>query len=275
MKEMQIRCALAALLWASCAFAQATDDPVLTHAKSEVEKARTMVEAGVLPRNQLQKAEADLADAEDASILRRTLYGQDLTPEQAGDMLAAVERRLDRRKQAAANAHALVAAGAASPQSLAALEQDVQSAQKEYELAEARAQLVHELADMAKVEEAFETHLAEAPDSAHEIAEHYEGDAQFSPTTLSNIEKAYATKFGRPLPISALGETAVHRALGFDHRGRVDVAIRPDQTEGVWLREYLIDHRIPFYAFRQAVPGKATGAHFHLGPGSTRLKLGG
>ena len=72
-----------------------------------------------------------------------------------------------------------------------------------------------------------------------------------------------------------MGETAVHRSLGFDHRGRVDVAISPDQPEGVWLRHYLTDNHIPYFAFRQAVPGKATGAHIHMGPMSTRLKLGG
>ncbi len=272
---MQFRLAVAALACGLCIFAQTPDDPLLSHAKSEVEKVRTMVESGVLPRNQLQKAEADLADAHDANLLRHTLYGQDLTVEQAGEMVAAAQRRLDRRKQAISNAEALVSAGAASQQSLEALEQDVASSKKEFELAESRAKLVSELADMAKTEATFETRLSEAPDTAHEIAEHYEGDAQFSPTTLSNIERAYALKFGKALPISAMGETAVHRALGFDHRGRVDVAVSPDQTEGVWLKDYLIEHRIPFYAFRQAVPGKATGAHFHLGPGSTRLKLGG
>jgi len=55
----------------------------------------------------------------------------------------------------------------------------------------------------------------------------------------------------------------------------VDVAIHPDTTEGVWLRQYLTTNGIPFLAFRQAVPGKATGAHIHLGPMSTRLKVGG
>jgi hypothetical protein len=71
-----------------------------------------------------------------------------------------------------------------------------------------------------------------------------------------------------------MGQTAVHRALGFDHRGRVDVALNPDQPEGVWLRRYLTENRIPFFAFRHAVAGKATGAHIHLGPMSTRLGVG-
>jgi hypothetical protein len=275
MKEMQSRFAVAAVVCGLCVYAQTPDDPVLSHARAEVERVRTMVESGVLPRNQLLKAEGELADAADANLLRHTLYGQDLTVEQAGEMLAAAQRRVDRRTQAVADDQALVAAGAASKQSLEALEQDVASAQKEYELAESRAHLVNELADMGKNEVAFEARLSETPETAHEIAEHYEGDGEFSPSTLGKVETAFAAKFGKVLPISALGETAVHRALGFDHRGRVDVAIHPDQPEGVWLHEYLIDHHIPFYAFRQAVPGKATGAHFHLGPGSTRLKLGG
>ena len=38
---------------------------------------------------------------------------------------------------------------------------------------------------------------------------------------------------------------------------------------------YLLDRHIPYFAFRQAVPGKATGAHIHIGPMSTRFKLGG
>jgi hypothetical protein len=78
-------------------------------------------------------------------------------------------------------------------------------------------------------------------------------------------------KFARPLPISADGETAVHRALGFDHRGRVDVAVNPDQPEGQWLMRYLQSKRIPYFAFRAAVPHKATGAHIHVGPQSSKL----
>jgi hypothetical protein len=63
--------------------------------------------------------------------------------------------------------------------------------------------------------------------------------------------------------------------MGFDHRNRVDVAVHPDQPEGVWLRDYLMQNGIPFFAFRQAVRGKATGAHIHIGPISTRIANGG
>jgi hypothetical protein len=48
--------------------------------------------------------------------------------------------------------------------------------------------------------------------------------------------------------------------------------LNPDQPEGVWLRTYLSSNEIPYFAFRSAVSGKATGPHIHIGPGSTRLR---
>jgi hypothetical protein len=93
--------------------------------------------------------------------------------------------------------------------------------------------------------------------------------------TFARVEVAFEEHFGKKLPVSAVGETAVHRAMGFDHRGRVDVALNPDQPEGAWLCQYLAQNYIPFFAFRQAVPGKATGAHIHIGPMSTKLVSGG
>jgi hypothetical protein len=58
--------------------------------------------------------------------------------------------------------------------------------------------------------------------------------------------------------------------MGFDHRGRFDVALSPSQPQGVWARRYLTEKHVTFFAFRSAVPGKATGAHIHIGPASTR-----
>ena len=36
----------------------------------------------------------------------------------------------------------------------------------------------------------------------------------------------------------------------------------------LWARRYLIGKNFSFFAFRTAVPGMATGAHIHIGPGS-------
>jgi len=102
--------------------------------------------------------------------------------------------------------------------------------------------------------------------------EHYEGSATFQQSRdLKPLAVAFKKKFEHPTAISAAGETDLHRALGFDHTGRVDVAINPSDPEGIWLRRYLKSRKIPYYAFTRALPGRATAAHIHIGPGSTRL----
>jgi hypothetical protein len=98
--------------------------------------------------------------------------------------------------------------------------------------------------------------------------ERFGGNGQFGPTVLAKILDAYQKRFGAAMPISANGERAVHWALGFDRRGRVDVALNPHQPEGMWLRRYLTDSQVPIIAFRAAVADQATEAHVHLGPPS-------
>jgi len=260
---------------ASCVFAQTGEAPEVVRAKAGIERLRALVEAGVMPKAQLDKAEAAVADAEDAALLRRTLYGNELTDDQAGEMVAAAQRRVDRRRQAYEEGKKLVDNGVASLLSLSDYLQDLDLARKEFDLAESRARLTHELTQMAQAEELLDSKLAQEPEEARSLADRYEGDGAFNLATFARVETDFEKHFGKPLPISAMGETAVHRALGFDHRGRVDVAIHPDQPEGHWLLEYLADHHIPYFAFRHAVPGRATGAHIHIGPMSTRVKLGG
>lgn len=272
---MQKFSGLVLLVCASCVYAQTEEPPEVVRARVAVEKLRALVEAGVVPRAQLEKAEAEIADAQDAALLRKTLYGSELTDDQAGDMLAAAQRRVDRRRKAYEDGKKLVDSGVASLLSLSNYLEELDFARKEFDLAESRARLTHELTQMAQAEEQLDAKLDHHPEEARELADHYEGDGAFNMLTFARVETDFEKQFGKALPISAMGETAVHRSLGFDHRGRVDVAIHPDQPEGHWLLEYLVDHRIPYFAFRHAMPGKATGAHIHIGPMSTRLKLGG
>jgi hypothetical protein len=264
---------------ATCAFGQtgepAGESPEVIRAKAGIERLRSMVEAGVAPRAQLERAEAGLADAEDAALMRRMVYGSELTEDQADEMVAAATRRLDRRKNAVEEARQLVDRGVASLLSLNTFIEEEDGARKELDLAETRAHLTRQLAEMARAEETLESKLTQEPAAARELADRYDGDGVFSMATFAHVEQEYEKEFGKPLPVSAMGETAVHRSLGFDHRGRVDVAINPDQPEGRWLLEYLVENHIPYFAFRHAVPGKATGAHIHIGPMSTRYKLGG
>ncbi|HEX3279805.1 MAG TPA: hypothetical protein VHR36_01125 [Pyrinomonadaceae bacterium] len=89
--------------------------------------------------------------------------------------------------------------------------------------------------------------------------------------TLPTIQTFFFSKFGRSLPTSAVGQSATHNALNYDHRNAVDVALRPDSAEGQALISYLQSNGIPFLAFRAAVPGVATGPHIHIGNPSHRL----
>jgi hypothetical protein len=126
---------------------------------------------------------------------------------------------------------------------------------------------------MEKAIASLETQAESHPEWVGNVYTKYDGNGIFTPTDLKTLEVAYVSRFAKALPISADGETAVHRSLGFDHRGRVDVAVTPDQPEGLWLMRYLESKRIPYFAFRAAVPHQATGAHIHVGPGSTKLAL--
>lgn len=99
----------------------------------------------------------------------------------------------------------------------------------------------------------------------------FNGGTLFRLGDASRVEKFFVETFGRALPISALGQTATHDRLRFDHRDAMDVALHPDSKEGQSLLNYLRQAGIPFVAFRSSVPGASTGAHIHIGKPSSRL----
>jgi len=241
----------------------------------EVDRLRSMAAAGSIPRARLEQAQAELEDAADNTILRRSLYGsvriEDLTKDQSDQMVEAAQRLVDRQQQRLKKSKALVDQGIVARNTLSSLLEDLQFRQKTLDLAKYRAKLLDELASQARAEEQLE---ASGPVEYRlgRIVERFDGSHVFRDLELARVSSAFQQQFGKALPISAKGETALHRALGFDHRGRVDVALNPDQQEGLWLRGYLNKAGIPYFAFRAAVRGSATGAHIHLGPPSMRLR---
>jgi hypothetical protein len=98
----------------------------------------------------------------------------------------------------------------------------------------------------------------------------HRGRAVWSLARVDVVQRFFAERFGRPLPISALGQTAVHDRLGFDHRNALDVAVHPDSAEGQALLAWLRGQGVSFLAFRGPVTGEATGAHVHIGEPSPR-----
>lgn len=251
------------------------EDPSVLRARLEVDKIRIMVENGTLPRIKLEKAEQDFLDKQDEALITRALYGKDITSEQATETVAAAQRRLERRKKTAEEEEKLLSGGVIAKQEMISSQGDVDRAQKDLEWAIARGKLVKEVENMASAEAALMMRLdSMSPIESRKLVEHYDGKGSFTPFDRQRVEMAFLARFAHPIPISADGGSAVHRSMGFDHRGRVDVAVNPDAPEGVWLRHFLTVNRIPFFAFRAAVAHKATGAHVHMGPASTRYVPG-
>lgn len=86
----------------------------------------------------------------------------------------------------------------------------------------------------------------------------------------AKVRDFFLTKFNRPLPLSAFGQSDLHTRWGLDHRNGMDVNLHPDSAEGRALVEFLRAESIPFLVFRGPIPGVATGPHIHVGNRSSR-----
>ena len=102
----------------------------------------------------------------------------------------------------------------------------------------------------------------------------FNGLAEWSLTAdTPRLQQFFRTRFGRALPISAFGQTALHDRMGFDHRNALDLAVHPDSPEGRALMEHLRARGIPFIAAWGAIPGSTSGAHIHVGQPSPRISV--
>ncbi|MFN7919451.1 MAG: hypothetical protein U0Q16_05100 [Bryobacteraceae bacterium] len=261
---------LLAFLAAAQIYAQTLSPP----AQPDVDRVRALVEAGALPRKALDEIEWNAAEARDSETLKRTLYGQlaleQFTDEVSRDMMAAAERQFDRRKQRLEAAKKLVNEGISPVSSLVPHLEEFDRGRKTYDAAAARLRVFQELTSMVRAEQEAEARIAEIE---HENQRNYfEGAGVLNPVQVNWVQRAFELQFKKALPVSAQGETALHISLGFDHRGRIDVPLHPDSTEGSWLRRQLEMIRVPYMAFRGAVAGQSTGAHIHIGPPSQRIR---
>lgn len=249
--------------WAVCAILAVVSLRAADVAAAEAELRRTeaLVEAGAAPKSALEAARRRLQDARLDQFLRDTLYSGNVTPDQVPEMLRAASELRARAAEALAAQEKLVSEGVQTTGTLERPRQDLAHADRQLELAQSRAKLIEELAEMAR----REAEMAEAPLAS------FEGKATLTDQDFFRIETAFFDQFSKPLPVSARGSTAVHRSLGFDHRDRFDIALNPDQGEGRWLIRLLDRLQVPYIAFRRAVTGKATGAHIHIGLPSPRF----
>jgi hypothetical protein len=249
---------------------------LLERAEHEFAKIKALVDDGTLPKSRLIEAQSALSDAQDEAMLAQTLYGQarvqDLTSDQIKAMVDAAQRRVDRQQTIVEDRQKLLDNGILARSEFTAFQDELVSRERVLDLARHRAKLVKDLQQMATVEQQFES-AAHTGAAAKYVMIRYEGDGLFNLGDLTAISNQFQRRFHHSLPISALGQTFVHQSMGLDHRNRVDVALNPDQPEGIWLRHLLETLHVPYLAFRGALAGAATAPHIHIGTGSTRLKL--
>lgn len=276
MRQRLYGCLLVTLLLIpSYRVAAAQSGAAISRAAEELERLRELAKIGAISQSRLRQAEEKLADARDEDILRRLIYGkigvESLSESQAKEMVEAAQRRVDRVAARYKDQRELVTQGVLPPRHVEDIERELAERRLAMQLAESRAQIFSELLSMAKAEEFLVEEDEEL--GARPLIESYKGNGGFKEPQLRYIEAAFEKQFGKPLPVSARGQTALHTSLGFDHSGRVDVGVNPDEEEGVWLRKMLETLKVPYIALRAMIPGASTAPHIHIGLPSTRLKI--
>ncbi|HXD32694.1 MAG TPA: hypothetical protein VN643_16345 [Pyrinomonadaceae bacterium] len=98
----------------------------------------------------------------------------------------------------------------------------------------------------------------------------FNGAGAWSISLAGTVDAFFRQKFGHPLPIAVLGQGNIHNRWRLDHRNAMDLSLNPNGAEGQAVMDYLRSRGIPFSAFRQAIPGTATGPHIHVGLPSHR-----
>ena len=271
---MRVGLFIAAVAGCVCLAGQDMESPEVMRARQHAERVRVLVSAGAAPQQEMEKAERLLADARDEDTLQHTLYAarslEEATSEQVEEMVGAAARRLERCEADLARTRSAVERGVLPKNRLPALEVQLDERREALALAKQRAGLFVQLEEIVRAEQELARAMDAADAGVSDLAVVYPY-GMFSTLQLGSIQRAFENQFGRPLPVSANGATAVHRALGFDHRGRVDVALHPDDDQGRWLRALLEERHIPYIAYRGRVQGKSTGAHIHIGLASPRL----
>ncbi len=98
----------------------------------------------------------------------------------------------------------------------------------------------------------------------------YNGGGAWALSDAWKVQRFFQQAFQKPLPISVYGQGAIHVRWRLDHNNSIDVSLHPDGAEGQAVLGFLRANGIPFLAFRQAIPGTATGPHIHIGRPSHR-----
>ncbi|MCP9493278.1 MAG: hypothetical protein MSG64_02360 [Pyrinomonadaceae bacterium MAG19_C2-C3] len=205
---------------------------------------------------------------------------------QASELVALYEVGLKRVEAEAAKQGGLYAEGLISKSALTEAQNRITTARAQLEATQARITEADNLLAEASIPDEPEPLPASVnssvPNSTSSAATRFltvrtvayfysPGRGSWTLAEAASIQNFFRARFNRNLPVSAFGQTATHNQLGFAHFNAMDVSLHPDSTEGRAVIEFLIARNIPFFAFRRAVSGSATGAHIHIGTRSRRF----
>src|ERR1700733_75118 len=127
-------------------------DPIVVRARERAAQTSKLVSAGALPFMRLKKAQEDVQDALDMSLLKQSLYTTDLLSEEADQMVLMAQRMLIRRQRTLMETQELVSAGVISRSEAETSNADLDRAKRELDWAEDRAKLVEQLAENARIQ---------------------------------------------------------------------------------------------------------------------------
>lgn len=242
-----------------------------------------------LPRNRLAARtrviiQAPTGEAEQKRLAEAANQSRAELIAASGAYRESLERVLDVQKQDEARAaelvekrKALLDLGAISKREVQESEQSLVAAQAR--MSETRKQIEdadHLVAEVNAAEQTAPAGMAPAPQESFRVSRapvRYVGASRWALSDFGKVDAFFRLEFGKPLPVSAMGQSETHNRLGFDHREAVDVALHPDSVEGQALIRRLRGQGISFIAIRHPIRGSATGAHIHIGPASKRIVL--
>ncbi|HEY5885973.1 MAG TPA: hypothetical protein VIT88_14895 [Pyrinomonadaceae bacterium] len=216
------------------------------------------------PKNQLAETRSELISATEAY----KTSAQEVIKFQEQEVANATAKAEQLRK--------LVADGLVARNELSAAEQVIAAATARLEATKKQIadsdNLIVQIKEAEKTEKALaKAQAAQSRRLVQPVSMRYYGMAGWALSNISSVQAFFSSNFGRPLPISTMGQSNTHNAMGWDHRNSADVGVHPDSAEGRALIGFLQSKGIPFLAFRGAIPGVSTGPHIHIGYPSGRL----
>ena len=178
-------------------------DPMVVRARENLLQIQKLINMGALPPLRLRKAQDDIQDALDMSILKKSLYSQDLLPEQVDQMVLVAQRMVIRRQRGMSEMQALVSAGIVSRSEAEMTSADLERAQRELEWAQSRATLIQQLAESLRLEKnivSLESEARSHPEWAGKVYMKYDGKGNFTGADRLGIESAFTAKFSKRSP---------------------------------------------------------------------------